>query len=127
MVEPRREMLPRVVFFALQVCFEQIYYAFAKTPDKIFWARLKEKIFAFVGKQLEHLEIGEILCVHRPKILTVSAGPGYKILRQWIQCLYNNVIDRLCVATNQSINDQREQMLHLESNQLGLNQDPTVC
>ena len=65
-------------FHALQVSFEQIYYAFAKKPDKLFWARLKEKIFAFMGKWLERLESREILCVHRPKILTVSAGPGYK-------------------------------------------------
>ena len=35
-------------FYALQVCFEEIYYANAKQPDKHFWERLKEKIFAFV-------------------------------------------------------------------------------
>ena len=29
-------------FYALQVPFEQIYYAFAKKPDKLFWARLTE-------------------------------------------------------------------------------------
>ena len=73
-----------------------------------FRARLKENIFAFVGKLLEHFENREILFVHRPKFLTVSAGPWYKILREWIRCLYNNVIDRLCVPAYQSTNDQRE-------------------
>ena len=87
-------------FYALQVSFEQIHYAIAKKPDKLFWAGLKELIFAFVGKWLEHLESREILCVHRLKILTVSAGPGYKILREWIRCLYNNVNDRLYVAAH---------------------------
>ena len=47
-VESRFEILPRDVF--LQVSFEQIYYAFAKKPDKLFWAKLNEKSFAFVGK-----------------------------------------------------------------------------
>ena len=69
----------------------------------------------------------ERFCVHRPKILTFSVGPGYKILREWIQCLYNNVIGRLCMVTNQSTNDQREQTLHFNTSQLVLNQDPTVC
>ena len=114
-------------FYALQISFEQIYYAVAKKSDKIFWARLKEKIFAFVGKGLKHLESRETLCVHRPKLLTVSAGQGYKFFREWLRCLYNNVIDRLCVATNQSTNDQREQTLHLDTSQIVLNQDPTVC
>ena len=58
---------------------------------------------------------------------TVSVGPGYKTLREWIPCLYNNEIDRMCVVTNQPTNDQREQMLHLDTSQLVLNQDPTVC
>ena len=114
-------------FYALQVSFEQIYYAFAEKPDKLLWARLKEKTFAFVGKWLEHLESREILGVRRPKVLTVSVVPEYKILRERIRCLYSNVIDRLCVATNQSTNDQREQTLHLDTSQLVLNQDPTVC
>ena len=65
-------------FHALQVSFEQIYYAITKKPDELFWARLKEKTFSFVGNGLEHLESREILCVHRPKVLTVSAGPDTK-------------------------------------------------
>ena len=107
--------------------FEQIYYAFAEKPDKLFWARVKEKTFAIVGKWLEHLESREILCVHRLKFLTVSVVPGYKILREWIRCLYNNVIDRLCVVTNRSTIDQKVQTLHLHTSQLVLNQDPIVC
>ena len=46
--------------------------------------------------------------------------------REWIRCLYTNVIDRLCVATNQSTNDQRKQTLQLDTSQLVLNQDLTV-
>ena len=65
--------------------------------------------------------------VHRPKILTVSAGPGYKILRKYIRCLYNYVNNCLCVATNQSTYDQREQTLHFDTSQLVLNQVPNVC
>ena len=37
-------------FFASQVSFEKIYYTFAQEPQKLFWARLKEKTFSFVGK-----------------------------------------------------------------------------
>ena len=114
-------------FNALQVSFEQIHYAFARKSEKLFWARLKEKIFAFVGKLLEHLETREILCVHCPKFLTVSVGPGYKILREWIRCLYNNVIDRLCLAKTQSTNDQKKQTLQLNCSQLVLNKNPTLC
>ena len=115
------------LFYALQVSFEQIYYAFAMKPDELFWARLKEKTFAFVGKGLEHLESREIFCVHRPKFLTLSAGPVYETSRERIRCSYNNVIDRLIEVTNQSTNDQREQTLHVETSQLVLNQDPNVC
>ena len=66
-------------FYGLQVSFEQIYYAFAKKPDKLFWARLKKVTFAFAGKRLEHLESREILCFHRPKFLNALNVRGYKI------------------------------------------------
>ena len=114
-------------FYALQVNSEQIFYAFPKKLDELFWARMKEKTFAFVGKWLEHLESREILFVHRPTFLTVSAGPGIKTSREWIRCLYNNVINCLSVTTKQSTNDEREQTLHLDTSQLVPNQDPTVC
>ena len=113
-------------FYALQVSLEQFFYEFTKKPDKLFWARLKEKTFEFVGKRLEHLESREIFGVHRPKILTASAGPEYKISREWMRCLYNNVIDRLCVATSYSENYRREQMLRLNTRQLALIQVPVV-
>ena len=32
-------------FYALQVCSQQTYYAYAEKPDKLFWEGLKEKIF----------------------------------------------------------------------------------
>ena len=70
----------------------------------------------------------ERFCVFIVQIfLTVSASPVYKILREWIWCLYNNAIDRLCVATNQSKIGQRERTLHLDTSQLVLNQVPIVC
>ena len=59
-------------FYGLQVSFEQVYYAFAKKPDKLFWARLKKVTFAVAGKRLVHLESREILCVHRPKSSNAS-------------------------------------------------------
>ena len=83
--------------------------------------------FAFAGKQLEHLESRVILCVHRPKSLIALNDREYKILKEQIHCLCNNVIYRLSAATNQSTNNQREQTLHLDTSQLALNQDPTVC
>ena len=110
--------------YTFQVYFERFYYAFAETTDELFWTKQKVKAFAFAGKRLERLDNREILCVHRPKFLTVSARPGCKMLRRWIRCLYNNVIDRLCVATNQSINYSREQMLRLNTSPLAL--IPTV-
>ena len=88
-------------FYVLQVSFQRFYYAFAKKLDKLFSARLKEKTFAFVGKRLEDLESRKIVCVHRPKFLTVSAGPVNENLSEWMQSLYKNVINRLCMATSQ--------------------------
>ena len=72
------------------------------------------------------MESRDILCVHRPKFLTFSAGPGFKILREWIRCLYKIVIDRLFVATSQSTNDRRLETLRLDTNQLVLIRDPIV-
>ena len=79
-----------------------------------------------MAKRLEHLESKKIFCVHRPKILKVSAGPVYKILREWNQCVFINVIDRLCMATCQSVNDRREQMLRPDTSQLALIRVPIV-
>ena len=42
-VEARFETLPCDVFSCSAGFFEQIFYAFAKKLDKLFWARLKEK------------------------------------------------------------------------------------
>ena len=75
---------PVMSFCALQFSFEKIYYTFAEEPNNLFSARLKEKTFAVEGKWFEHLQSRENLCVHRPKILTVSVGPGYENLREWI-------------------------------------------
>ena len=87
---------------------------------------MKEEADEFLGKRLEHSESREVLCVHRPKVLNVSAGPGYGTWREWIRCLYNNVIDRLFEATIQSTNDRGVQTLHLDTNQLVLIRDPNM-
>ena len=47
-------------FYALRVSFEKIYYTIPEEPDKLFWARLNEKSFAYMGKRLEHLESRQI-------------------------------------------------------------------
>ena len=49
-IKHRFENLSVDVFYALQVSFEMIYYAFAKEPGEILWARLEEKFLEFVGK-----------------------------------------------------------------------------
>ena len=54
-------------FYALQVSFEQIYYALAQKPDKLIWTRLKETISALARKQLEQLKSVGILCDDHPK------------------------------------------------------------
>ena len=83
--------------------------------------------FAFAGKPLEHLEGGEILCVHCPKSLNALNVRECKILTEQIHCLCNNVIYLLSAVTNQPTNDQKEQTLHLDTSQLDLIQDPTMC
>ena len=83
--------------------------------------------FAFAGKRLEHLENREILRVHRPNNLNALNSREEKILTEQIHCLCNNVIYRLSAVTNQSTNDHREQTLHLDTSQLAMIQDPTVC
>ena len=47
------------------------------------------------------------MCVQRPKTSSVQE---YEILMKWIQCLLNNVVDRLFVATSQSIIDPEVQI-----------------
>ena len=95
--------------------------------DKLFWARPEKVAFAFARKPLEHLECRETLCVRRLKFLNALNEREYKILTEQIHCLCNNVIYRLSAVTNQSTNNLKEQTLHLNTSQLGLNQDPTVC
>ena len=110
----------------MRVSFERIYYTFAEKPDKIFGQDWRERLFSFVGNWLEHMEGREILCIHRPEILTVSVGPGYKTSRECIQSFYNDVIDRLIVATSQPKNDHSELMLRLDTNQPALIGVPIV-
>ena len=58
--------------------------------------------FALMGKKLEHMKDGKILCVQRLKILSVSGCQGYKILKERIQSLHSNVVDCPFVGTSQS-------------------------
>ena len=87
---------------------------------------MKEKIFAFAGKRLKQLESRKDLCIHRPKLLDVSTGGGYKNSMERIQCLYCNVIDFVFVATSQSIIDRKERILLLHISQLALIRVPSV-
>ena len=66
------------------------------------------------------------MCVHRPKSLNALNVRKYEILTEQIHCLCNNVIYRMSAATNQSLKDQREQTLHLDTNERAVNQDQTV-
>ena len=50
------ENLTRDVFIYSAGFFEKIYYTFAQEPDKLFWARLKEKDFCISGKLIGTLE-----------------------------------------------------------------------
>ena len=75
---------------------------------------------------MKHLESRESQCVHRPKILNVSVGPGFETLSEWIRFLYYNVIDHLVEVTSQSTNDLRVQMLRPDTNQLALIRDLTM-
>ena len=58
--------------------------------------------FALMGKKLEHMKDGEILCVQHLKILSVSGAQGYKNLKERIQSLHSNVVDCPFVGTSQS-------------------------
>ena len=75
---------------------------------------------------MELLESREIFSVHPAKILIVPVAPLYKILSEGIWFLYMDVIDRLFVATSQSMNDRREQMCLLGTSQLALIRGPNV-
>ena len=77
-------------FYALRISFEKIYYTIPEETDKLFWARLNEKFFAYVGKRLEHLESREILCVHFLKVLNVLVRLDYTTLQEWIRCLHSD-------------------------------------
>ena len=113
-------------FHAMQVAFEQVYYAFAQKPYNLLWATLKAMNFALVRKRLQHLEGREIVCFHCVKTLNALSIQGLNSLKQWIQCLGSNVVDRLFVVTSQSTKDRRVQTLGLDTNQLAMIRDPTV-
>ena len=64
------------------------------------------------------MESRESLCVHRPKILSVSVGPQYDKLTERIRHLCKNVFDHLLVAPSQSKTNRREQKLYFDTSQL---------
>ena len=114
-------------FYALQIFFEMINCTFAKEFDKTFWVRLKEINFCFCGKKdWNTWRVERFVCSSSKRFDYSSRSEILKILRACIRCLYNNVIDRLFVATSESTNDRRVQTLRLDTNQLFLIWNPTV-
>ena len=94
-------------FYVLQVSFEQIYYAFAKKPDKLFWARLKEEIFAFVGKWLEHMENREFCVFIVQKFWLFQPGKMNAIGETMSSWKYKLVVNTKTINTYKNL-----QMLH---------------
>ena len=107
-------------FYAMHVSFVQVHYAFPEKPDNPFWTRLKEMTFALVGKRSKHLDSSKYLCIHQPTTESLSRSKIKNFWWEWIQNLYTNVVDGLVVATSQSKNGRREQMLRIHINQLVL-------
>ena len=80
---------------------------------------LCENVIATLGQQKK-------LCVRHPATRKLPFVRGYKILRERIHCSYSKVIDRLFMATNQSIHDNWQQTLLFDSSQLAHIRDPTM-
>ena len=110
----------------LQISFEQIYWAFAVKPDKLFWTEQKKMNLVFLGKNFEHLELREKLCVQSSKVSNFSAGRGYTIIRERIRWFYSNVINCLFVPRNQPKNYHLEEILHLHTSQKSLIRVPIL-
>ena len=131
-IEPRSEILSRDVLcfagflWADLLCIRrEIWYSFGQVWRKRILllrenGRNTWRIERFCGSIVPGL-CGSIF----PKT-TASTVRGYKISRECIQCLYNNVIDPLAVATGQSINDRREQTLRLDTSQIALIRAPVA-
>ena len=82
--------------------------------------------FYTCGKTSGTLGKRELLCVNRPRTENASIILALKTLREWIHCLYTNMIFGLFVVINQSIFDCRKQTLRLDTSQPVLIWDPTV-
>ena len=65
---------------------------------------------------MEHLLSREILRVNRSKRrFNAATSRGYTVLRKGMQCLYRNPMDRMIMATSQSIKDPSISVTHLSS------------
>ena len=106
-------------FYALQISFEEIYYAFAERPDKLFGTRLKQNTFEFAGKSLDYLASGKFLFFRCSEFLIASTVRVKKV-KEWIQFLYRDVMDHLFVATSQSTIDRWEHLLRFHTSEIAL-------
>ena len=109
-----------MTFYALQVSYEKIYNTLAQELDEFFGQDWRKRHLRLWENDWNTWRVQKTCVFIVQKFLTVSAGPGCKILGEWIWCRYLNVINRLLVATSQSINNRREHMLRLDISQLAL-------
>ena len=126
-LEPGFEILPREVF----LCFAGFLWA------DILCIRKKNRItssgldwwkghFHLRESYWNTWSIQQIRMFSVQKFWSFQPVRDKKNLSEWIRCLYDKVIDRLCVAKSQSINDRREEMLCLDTSQLAVIPVPIV-
>ena len=126
-IQFRFEILVSWCFFStLQVSLAKVYYTFAQEPDKFFWARLKKKLLHLWESDWNTWRKERFCLFVVQGLWLMQPVRDIKLLGEWIRCLYSNVIDRLFVATSQSINDLRVQMLRRGTSQLALIRVPLV-
>ena len=117
-------ILPRDVFSCVAGFLWPDLLCIREKTRQILLDNTKGKDSSTFGEKKEHMESREILCVHLPNTLNASSVQGPKILKEWIQFLWSNVVDLLFVAKHQSTNDLKLQTLGLD--QLALIREPTV-
>ena len=112
------------------LCFAGFSWAdilrFRRETGEIVLEKIGGNKCGFRGNWLEHFEGSKILYVHRPKALNALIVQPHEILIQEILCLYNNAINLLYAATNQSKNKREVQNLRISTSQRNLTWDPTV-
>ena len=122
----RLEILPQDVFLWLASFLRADLLCIRIDNGLTLLDKTEESGLCICGKAIGHLQSREILCLHRLTSLNALNVRKCKILTEQNYCWCINVIYRLSAPTNKSINDQREQTLHLDTSQPTLNQDATV-